>query len=49
MGQSFPGQLLVDVSKSKITEVFIFLYVEDDATIFFEKGLCCLVCFLRKL
>ena len=38
----------MEVSESKITELF-FLYVEDNATIFFDKGLCCLVCFLSKL
>ena len=38
----------MEVSESKITEL-VFLYVEDNATIFFDKGLCCLVCFLRKL
>ena len=33
-GQSFPGELLVEVSESKITVLFIFLYVEDNATFF---------------
>ena len=32
---SFPEELQVEVSESKITELFIFLYVEEDATIFF--------------
>ena len=47
-GQSFPGELLVEVSESKITVLFIFLYVEDNAT-FFWQGIVLPVCFLRKL
>ena len=49
MRQPSPGQLLLEVSESKITKLFIYLYVEDNATIFYNRGLCCLVCFLRKL
>ena len=37
---SLPGELLVNVSESKITELFIFLYVEDNATIFFLTRDC---------
>ena len=36
----------MEVSGSKITELFIFLYVEDNATKFFDKGLCFLLVFL---
>ena len=40
----------MEVSESKITELFIyFLYVQDNVIIFFDRALCCLVCFLRKL
>ena len=40
-GTSFPGELLVEVSESKITELLLlfFLYVEDNATIFFRQGI----------
>ena len=39
MGQSFPGKLLVEVSESKITELFIFLHIKDNATIFIWQGI----------
>ena len=35
MGQPLPGQLLVEVSESKVTKLLIFSYVEDHPTIFF--------------
>ena len=38
-GTPFPGELLAEVTESKITELFIFLYVEDNATIFFWQGI----------
>ena len=38
-GTLFPGELLVEISESSITELFIFLYVEDNATIFFWQGI----------
>ena len=38
-GTLFPGELLVEISESTITELFIFLYVEDNATIFFWQGI----------
>ena len=31
MGQSFPGEVHVEVSESKITELFIFMYAWDDS------------------
>ena len=34
-GTSFTGELLVEVSESKIKELVIFLYVEDNATMIF--------------
>ena len=37
---SLPGELQVNVSESKITELSIFLYVEDNATIFFLTRDC---------
>ena len=39
MGQSFPGKLLVEVSESKIKELFIFLHIKDNATIFIWQGI----------
>ena len=38
-GTPFPGELLAEVTESKITELFIFLYVEDNVTIFFWQGI----------
>ena len=38
-GTSFPGELLAEVTESEITELFIFLYVEDNATILFWQGI----------
>ena len=34
-----PGEFLVIVSESKIAELFIILYVEDNTAIFFDRGL----------
>ena len=38
-GTSFTGELLVEVFESKIKELVIFLYVEDNATMIFWQGI----------
>ena len=45
-GTAILGQLLVEVSESKVTKLFIYLYVEDHATIFFLTGDCVALFFL---
>ena len=37
-GTSFPGELLVEISESKVTELLFFLYVEDKLQYFLTRG-----------
>ena len=40
MGQSFPGKLLVEVSESKITELFIFFAYKGQCYNIYLTGDC---------